>query len=443
VNVYFYLNGDSTSTGTIGTSHYFALPTSQWAIVTIDMVNDLFAGMQWMTYPQLAGLRVDPANGHPVGFDIDWIRLTAPATVAQNTAVQWTDSGAPGGSTYDIAAIDSDGVSYALVNSVSGTSYQADMTFLAPGQYTIQVIRHATAVSGTAMFHINSPPQIAVTAPSMRGEQSLNFAQSVTGNPWGPMDAADFSLISNFASSNFTTIPNSFYGRPANSDPGWILNLHGNTIDTSLYRSLCFKQEAFGSRSVGAAARVFWGAGNNLTTSQPISLDDNLSDTVVSEYCIPDLAAAPVEANPNGGTWSGTKAVFRLDPDEFTPPSGCSTMDTCHDVRLDSVTLSPFAQGNPGYTFTWTFTDTDDAADTVDVYLDPDTTPGNGNEMLIASGLPASNGQYVWPGSNVNYGTYHALVVATDGKNIVDQYGGGVIIIGARDGIFRNGFEGP
>ena len=117
-------------------------------------------------------------------------------------------------------------------------------------------------------------------------------------------------------------------------------------------------------------------------------------------------------------------------------------MDTCHDVRLDSVTLSPFAQANPGYTFTWTFVDPDDAADTVDVYLDPDTTPGNGNETLIARGLPASNGQYVWPGSNsVNYGNYHALIVATDGKNIVNQYGGGVIIVGARDGIFRDGFD--
>ncbi len=444
VNVYFYLNGDSTVTNTIGVSHYHALPTNQWSIVTIDMVTDLFGPVQWTDYPQLAGLRVDPANGHPVGFDIDWIRLTAPVST-QNTMVQWTDSGAPGGSTYDIAAIDSSGVSYALVNSVSGISYQADMTFLAPGQYTIQVTRHATAVSGTATFHINNPPQIAITAPSVRGEQSLNFAQTVTGNPWGPMDAADFSVISNFASSNFTTVPNSFYGRPATSDPGWILNLHGNTVDTSLYRSLCFKQEVFGSRSVGAAARVFWGAGNNLTTSQPISLDDNLGDTVVSEYCIPDLAAAPLEANPNGGTWSGTKAVFRIDPDEFTPPGGCSTMDTCHDVRLDSVILAPFATANPSYTTTWSLTDPETAAGgSVRLLLNPNRTNDLSQSITIAT-LPYVTGaqQYRFTTKRtIPNATYYVGVQATDGLNTVLQFSGGPIVLDNTDIIFNDGFDG-
>jgi hypothetical protein len=35
------------------------------------------------------------------------------------------------------------------------------------------------------------------------------------------------------------------------------------------------------------------------------------------------------------------------------------------------------------------------------------------------------------------------LVVADDGLNSVSQYAGGPLIVGARDGIFRNGFDVP
>lgn len=441
--------------GTFGLGIFHALPNNAYFIFTNDMLTQIepTSPHQWTDFPQVTGLRIDPAT--PGGafsagsqFSIDWIRLTAPAIAAQQTPVAWTDSGSA--SMYSIVAIDSagKGTSYTLSTTVrSGkTSYQADTSFLAPGQYQIQVKRNLdSTANNSATFRINSPPQIAITAPSVRGDQTQNFAQSIVGNPWGTIDPADFSLISNFANISYTNPSGSFYGRPTSNDPSWFLNLGGHVIDTGRYRSLCFKQEVFGPRSVGTGsiARLFWGnATNMLTTSWDIVLDDNLGDTVVGEYCIPDLAAAPLEPSPNGGAWSGTKSVFRLDPDELTPPSGCSTRDTCHDVRLDSVILSPFAQANPGYTFTWTFVDTDDTADTVDLYLDPDTTPGNGNEILIGSMMPASGGQYVWPGSNsVNYGTYHVLIVATDGKNVVDQYAGGVIIVGARDGIFRNGFD--
>jgi hypothetical protein len=447
--VFFQVNG------TYGLGVYHTLPNNAWFTFTNDMLTQIdgTSPHQWTDFPQVTGIRIDPATPSPVPspfvgsqFSLDWVRLTAPATVAQTTAVQWTDSGYSG--TYLIAAIDAGGTgtSYTLAASVSGTSYQADTSFLAPGQYQIRVTRTiGGTAANSATFLINSPPQITISAPSVRGDQTRDFATIVAGNAWGPISAIDFSNIINFSSIVYNNPANSFYGRPTNNDPQWLLNLHGQPIDTSIYRSLCLKQEVFGQRSVlnGSVARLFWGNSTGaLTTSQDIVLDDNLNDTVVGEYCVADLAAAPLEGNPNGGAWSGTKSVLRLDPHEFTPPGGCNTADTCHDVRLDSVILSPFAQANPGYTFTWTFTDTDNAGDTVDVYLDPETTPGNGNEKLIGSAVPASGGQYVWPGSNsVNYGTYHALVVATDGKNIVDQYGGGVIIVGARDGIFRNGFD--
>jgi len=448
VNAYFY----PTDISSYGVTHYFPVPQNQWAIVTIDFINDLYSSptsiVQWTDQPFVTGLRVDPANGSGVGFSIDWIRLTAPATAAQKTSVQWTDSGSA--TTYSIIAVDGAGAgtAYTLATGVSGTSYLADTSFLAPGQYQIQVKRADNTSGNSATFRINSPPQIAVSAPGVGGDTAQDFATSVVGNPWGPFSATDFQIISNFTGVSYTNPVNSFYGRPTNSDPGWYFNLGGHAIDTGVYRSLCFDLEVFGPRSVGlgSVARVFWGnTPTTMTTSQDIVLDDNLSDTTVGHYCIPDLSAVPLE-NANGGTWTGTMSQFRIDPDEFTPAGGCSTPDTCHDVRLDKVTLSPFAQANPGYTFQWSLSDADNASSTVAVYLDPDTNPFNGNEILIHSspGTANGNGSYAWPGStSITYGSYNVLIVADDGTNSVSQYAGGPLIVGARDGIFRNGFDVP
>jgi len=447
--VSFLQDGGSYAEGTFGSAAYSApLPANQWIILTTDMTAPA-APHQWTDFPQVTGLRIDPATTNAPGtyasvhFSIDWIRLTAPATAAQKTTVQWTDSVSIN---HNVSAIDAGSISYALGSNIPGTSYQADTSFLIPGAYTITVTRTDNSLSASsATFHINSPAQIAMTAPSVRGEQALNFAQTVVGNPWGPIQAGDLTPI-DFKNVVYNNPAGSFYGRPTNGDPEWFLNLGGHTIDTSLYRSFCFTTEVFGPRSVGlgSVARVFWGSPGALSTSQDIVLDDNLSDTQVSEYCIPDLAAVPLEANPNGGTWSGTKSALRLDPDEFVPPNGCSTKDTCHDVRLDSVVLSPFAHANPNYTFTWTLNDTDNSSVTLSLALDPDTTPGNGNEFAIDSQLVSNgNGTFAWPGTaTIPSGTYHVLATVDDGVNVVNQYAGGVIIV-TSDDIFRNGFEVP
>ena len=446
--VFFYQNNDSTSNGTFGFSNFFGLAANQWTIVTVDMLTAINSASahHWTDFASVGGLRLDPATTTGVTLNIDWIRLTAPATSAQKTTVQWTDTGS---GPYTISAIDAGGISYTLGTGVSGTSYVADTSFLAPGQYQIQVTRTG-ATASSASFTISTPPQISITAPSVRGDQSRDFATTVVGNAWGPFSAADFSTngvaqngVIDFKNVNYTTYPNSFYGRPTNNDPEWFFNLGGNTIDAGLYRSLCFDLEVFGVRDLslagGSVARVFWGStASALTTSQDIVLDDNQGDTVVSEYCIPDLSVVPLEANPNGGAWSGTKGAFRIDPDEFTPPNGCSTKDACHDVRLDSVRLSPWYSADTGFTFTWTLATT--RTNTIDIYLDPDATPGNGNEILVGSTTAGNGaGQYVWPGGSVS-GTYNVLFVVDDGFNTVFQYAGGPLVVTA-DIIFRNGFE--
>ncbi|MDR3389315.1 MAG: hypothetical protein P4L92_19905 [Rudaea sp.] len=430
------------------------LPNNVWTIVSFDMVtNNDNQFYHWTDFPQLTGLRIDPATTNAAGayagvqFNIDWIRLTAPATAAQKTNVQWTDSGSA--TTYTVSAIDAGSVSYVLGSGLSGTSYLADTSFLSPGQYTIKVTRNSDSVSASSgTFRINNPAAIAMTAPSVRGEQSLNFAQTIVGNPWGPITASDFVPgigVRNFTNVSYTNPAGSFYGRPINGDPGWFFNLGGQTINTSLYRSLCFTLEVFGQRSVGggSVARLFWGPSTGvLTTSLPIPLDTGLS-----EYCIADVAAyAPDPAAPaSGGTWSSAaQAALRMDPDELTPANGCGTPQTCFDVQLNSLILSPFAHANPNYTFAWTLNDTDNSSVTLSLALDADTTPGNGNEFQIYSQLVSNGaGTFAWPGTaTIPSGTYHVLATVDDGVNVVNQYAGGVIIV-TSDDIFRNGFETP
>ena len=456
----YFQDGSSYTNLTFGETNFAALPANQWAIVTFDLVSNNDGVFQhWLDFPSVRGIRIDPAITSAPGayasvhFSVDWIRLTPPASAADKTTVQWTDSGYSG--TYALSATDADGASYALGSGVSGTSFAADLTPLGPGLYTITVARTdaSTAPANSGQFRINNPSRIVLNTPNAKGDQTKNFAAQVVGNPWGPLDAGDFFRTINFQfvppnASYFTSPAGSFHGRPANADPNWYFNLGGQSIDASVYRSLCVSLEVFGQRSIGggSVARFFWGNGiGTLTTSEPIVLDSNVNDTVVSNYCIPDLAAYPPDAGApaSGGTWSGSKSFFRFDPDEFTPPGGCNTPDTCHDVRLDSVVLSPFFQAAPGFTFTWSLTDTDNASSNLALYLDRDMIPGNGNEVQIGAVNAANgNGQFVWPGStSVTYGTYNVLIAANDGKNVAYAYAEGPLVVGARDGIFRNGFE--
>ena len=447
------------TTGACGQTGFAALPSSTWTIITFDLVANNApnsnCGHQWQDFP-VGTLRFNPAldNNSPfksVSFDIDWIRLTAPAANGDKTSVQWTDSGFGGTYTVTLNETGNNAVSVLLKSGISGTSYQADLTPFPAGQYTLTVSRDGDPATSdvSGAFRINATPMIAVNAPDFHGDQTKNFATTVVGNAWGPINATDFAVnptATNWKNVSYTTPTGSFYGRPTNGDPQWYMNLGNHAIDTSLYRSLCFTLKDFGQRSVGlgSVARFFWGqkTDGKLTISQDIPL----SSGGPNEYCVPDIAAAPIEPTSLAGPWTGTQTLFRLDPHEFPVSSACTNTPTaanCHDVELDSVVLSPFAQADPGFAFKWNLSDSDDANVNLNLYLDPDTTFGNGNEVLIYSAIvPTSVHEYDWPGSgSVNYGTYHAYLVADDGKNSVGQYSTGPIIIGKQDGIFRDGFE--
>ena len=273
LGLFYYLQGDSGSyaSGTCGATTFFPIPATNYGIVTIDLATQnqftQVCPQPWNSSPTVSGIRFDTTASTGTSLSIDWLRLTPAATAGDKTTVQWSDTTS---TTYTIAAIDAAGTSLTLATGISGTSYQADLTILPPGAYTIKVTRtDASATASSGSFRIDSPPQIVVTSPDVHGDVSQDFATTVLGNPWGPFSATDFRLIANFKNVVYNSPAGSFdfYGRPTTGDPQWYMNLGTQMIDASYYRSFCFTMKDYGVLSVGggSVARVFWGTSTEYT----------------------------------------------------------------------------------------------------------------------------------------------------------------------------------
>lgn len=449
-NFFFFFQDGNRAAGTYGASAAKFMSPNQWNIQTWDLTTEVSLSspyVAWTGLPHVEGIEVIPCSAGSPNLQFDWIRLTAAPSAAQTYTVAWTDTGSS--SSYTITAIDGDGARYPFnATPVSGNSYSADFSRLAPGDYYVEVRRadNTTALS-SGVVHVNFPPQVNISAPSKRGEQALSYAVTQQGGQWAvPMKSADFKNLVDFTNVTYSNpaYPGSFSGRPTNNDPEFIMNTVGHPIDSSYYRSLCFTQEVFGTRSIGngSIARVFWG----LTSSSVSTTTDIILGNGLVEYCLPDLAdAAAVPLVPGSPQpWSGNLAYFRMDPDELPPPNGCSTPQTCYDVRLDSIVLAPFAHAGPTYAIQLTVTDPDyTAGGSIQVYLDPDTAFGNGNEILVGS-MPYTAGTYnLVADQRIPNGTYHLVLYADDGHNAVAQYAGGPIVTNNSDVIFRDGFDAP
>ena len=439
-NIPLYFANSDYATSTMygaGTPKY--LSPNVWTIQTWDL-NTESSSKPWNQIPAVQGLEINTCSQGSPTVQVDWIRLTAVPEARQTYTVQWTDTGSA--TTYTVTAIDGDSARYQLGTGVTATSFTSDFSRLQPGDYTIEVKRADNALATSAgKIHINTPPQFAITTPSIRGEQSQSYAQTVLGNPWGPMDSADFKTIVNFKTQSFTTPAGSFYGRPSNNDPEFIMKTSPTVpINASFYRSACFTQEVFGPRSIGSGsiARFFWGPSQaQVTVSTDIILGSGLQ-----EYCIPDLANADKVPVVSGGPWTGNLSYFRLDPDEFSPPANCSTPETCHDVRLDSIVLAPFAHASPAYVVHWTVADADyTQGGSITLYLDADETPDNGNEVAIGI-VPYTAGSFtVIADGTVPDGEYFLFLRADDDVNAVAHYAGGKIVLQSGDEIFHSDFE--
>jgi hypothetical protein len=438
---YFFRDKESFVDSSYGYSNFVSFPANQWVINTLDMIADHAPSSPhpWTDYASVHGIRISPVNVTNTQVDVDWVRLTAPPVASNRYTVTWTDSTS---GSYTITAIDGDGARFQLGAALSGTSYSADFSRLAPGDYRVEVARGGSSALSTGMLHINSPPRPSVIAPSIRGDQAKSYAQVELGNPWGPMDAADVQNTGGLTGVTYANPTGTFYGRPTTGDPWVQMKTAGHPINANLYRSLCYTMEVFGPppQLFNSVARVYWG--NTFSTMNPTQ--DILVGRGATEYCIEDLAAAELE--PGATTpWTGSINLLRLDPHEYSVDASCTSTPSptnCHDVRLSAMTLAPFASANPTYTFQWNVSDSDSSTAAVALYLDPDRVFNNGNEIAIAYPNALGNGQLNWTvPANIPNGKYYVALLATDGFNATVQYSGGPILTNFVDLIFRDGFQ--
>lgn len=442
---YFFRDLNAFLTGQIGCSPpAYYTPGPAWQIVTIDMQASTGCGpytMPW-TSGSVQGLRFDPVRVAGVRFEMDWLRLSSASVFAvQRYTVIWTDTT---GGLYTVTAVDPDGARYTLGSNIAGDRIDADFSRLAPGDYRIEVTRTGATQLSTGVVRIAAPATVKVTSPNHRGDLARAFAPTVVGNPWGPIDAADFSIITGLANLNYASPPGTLSARPTSNDPALYMQTLDIPIDTTLYRSACFTLQIAGPQDVGtgSVARWYWGNSHPTLTAS----DDIIVEAGLNEYCFEDLAALPLEG-PNQTPWTaGTVRFFRLDPHEFPVPPVCLSSpspENCRDIRLDSVTLAPFAVAAPILEVAWNHRD-DDASHLVRVILDGNRVPFDGSEHVVATlnRAPGDNVLSVAVPPGVPPGQYYVAVEVQDPGAIARAYSTGPVLVQAGvDLIFANGFQ--
>ncbi len=350
--------------------------------------------MKWLStifngsdFSKVRGIRFDAPAQSGVTTDIDWIRLVTDEPV--NKLVTWTSSGL-GGQSVDIFAVDSDGAQLKLAAGVPIGNGQAlvDLSTLAPGPYHIRL--HAsggTNATSSGVVSINYPPVFNFTNPDRSGDTAHDYATVELGNPWGPMDPADTSDILNFANIRYNDPAATVTGETTSNDPGFQLATP-TPIDTDKYRMLSFKLDHVQSsnQEVFTIARIIFGLNSNPSNVYPS--EDMIVYPGAHDYVIGDVHDIPLEGqNVPNTVWQGNIGFFRFDPTELP----YSVTEHFYDLRL-----APFDSADPNVTIKWQASDPDDNA-SIDLYLDPDTTPNNGNEWLIVSGLHSDiNSQFVF-----------------------------------------------
>lgn len=444
--IYFLIDSSFVPHVSFGNSAGFSVTPNQWQIAQFDM-QDSPSTLGWTDSAVIRGLRIDPTNKSGVHVEIDWVHLSAPMDdPSQAFQVTWTDAGS---GPYTVTAVDADGAGLVLGSGINANQYLADLSMLPPGSYAIEVSRAGAKDTSPGQVTINHPPLISPLQPDVRGDTARNFALDVVGNPWGPMQPADVKLTTGLGNISYPS--GHMTARPTSNDPAVSFDLGGQDIPTSLYRSLCFTLQVHGPVDVrhGSVARLFWGTTGSLVTGDDIVLHAGLN-----EYCFADLDDMPTGANGVTGLWdptvSVTVSVLRLDPHEFPVSAACNNNPSpanCHDIRIDSLVLSPLDSADPVYAFHWQLHDSDGSPVTVYQYLDSDRV-ANGNETLAAVGSAANgNGSgastFVATTGNVAPGVYNVLMVADDGINSVAQYAAGQlkVVSTVPDPIFVNGFD--
>lgn len=422
-----------------GQTGFTNVPGTGWQIVTVDLQETGgFGGTApWTSLDRIRGLRIDPTAGAgnvDVAFELDWVRLTAAPSADQRSAISWSGGSAP----YTVTAIDGDGASFAL-GMTGSRSLDADFSRLFPGVWTIAVIDSGVA-SGTTQVRINDAPVVRITNPDLRGNQAAAYGIVETGNSWSSIDPGDIATLTDIENVSYGSPIGTLSGVATTSDPRILMDVDP-PLDTGVYRKLCFTFEIEGLEDpeidvgCGAVARVLWGNNlSSLTASKDIVVNQG-----VNEYCVGDMRDLPTEGDVTG-TWTGALDFLRFDPHEWALADvpGGPTLDQCLAAfddwvfRLRSLQVAPVDQANPSFNITWSATDRDDAATTLSLFADTDQDPDNGRGTLIASGLAAANGAFLWsdaPGT-VGNGEYFLYAEISDGLDTTGSHATGLLLVG-------------
>jgi len=382
--------------------------------IVADLTQSLLSGYSPWTSGVVRGFRLDPNAFNAIeNVFFYWVRLTPAASspLAAKQTITWNGSGAATISVRD----NSDGSVLPVVSNLSANSYLWNYGVLAPGSYTLTVTN--ASGSGSATFTINNPPSIEVTNPSPTSGD--DYATTVLGNAWDMSSGGDIQLTGLDNLTNLSFSGGVLHATNTNSDP--IVTLLYNTnnsvpIDTSRFRYLTYRLQVDGPYDLltGSVARVIWGSQvSSVAVSQDIIVMPGMNSYTVDLALLSTAPDGGLESGGSGEFWTaGPKRYLRIDPHEFP---------TARTFHIDDVKLTAKPVAATSFNIRFVGADADADPTTVSLYYDADTNPGNG-KTLIASGIPATAGQFQWNTTSVPRGEYYIYAEASDGIQVIGRY---------------------
>jgi hypothetical protein len=452
---------------------------SRFHIYRVDLAEscELCFWEPWSGTMKALRLTLGGNNGVIGGtIELDWVRLSEPGVTTKT--LRFTGFSGPvtaiatHAETGDTVQVYPDDLTLRTTFS-PGETFVWDYGFLPPGTWTVTACdagRCATTDASGEPYSvlIDPPPVLNVLDPDETGGRE--YATTVLGDAWDFANAEDVSRWGRlWQIDNPTFGPDGLRGTTRGSTPpappdatfaadcqrldicDSVVYLLDDlrppaqlpaAVDASEFHRLTFTLEydrpelMFGqalSNLYGGVARVIW-----RRDGTPPSAYTNSKPIVVAQtpetYTI-DLAQL-TETGPYGepgiepaqpSLWTGRIAALRIDINESWVPRG---------FRLADVRLAADDEPNPSGVFTirWSVSDAtlsrlvansggSDAV--VALYYDTDTTPGG--QVLIASSVPAAQGQYGWNVGALPRGVYYVYAVISDGVNGQARYSTGPV----------------
>ncbi|MCB2184790.1 MAG: VCBS repeat-containing protein [Deltaproteobacteria bacterium] len=430
-----------------------------------------FTGTQGSTWTgQIRSLLLSPANKEGIKEHLDWVTLTRPGTAS--VALDWgaytgyaqvelyEDNNGSRGTHIYFARGDfaypwgPDDCYRKELSKVARTQDLAtvDVSMLAAGKYWLRGVQENGTEVFCRLIQVNSVPQVTVLQPDNRGDEDSDYALMYrNGDTWDMSSPSDFevplyvvngqpeesinygqaSLVTNPTTSTSGTLSGTWL-KHINYNPGAIIDdpviepAMTAPILTRKYRHLTVKMLVDYQRTWDQSPmmRVYWSYYRPVTDESLVTIGEDITwQHGVREMHI-NLDNLPVETDSYGincqTNWANTiyARYFRIDPHELTFPV---------DSYIDYIMLTPNDTTVNGlFNITWDTQDADADGVTVSVYLDPDQTKGNGNEIMVASSLTANNWQlYADYTTGLPSGTYWVLLEYSDGYNTSSAYSSG------------------